>query len=425
MVGTAGFQNQITYMLAEGGLHFVNLPVASPRMLREAVIEYGATSVSLVPTLVQGLVREGPWPPGASRAVETVIVGGAPCPPAWISDLRTLLPQAALINSYGLTEVGGVSFAHPLSPETPGYVGPPPPGVEVAIHPVPVAFPVTHPADFKDRSMRDSTRGEVWLRRVGAPPRFFVGEEQDGSDVFSGEWVRTGDIGHLDVHGHLHLEGRIKESINRGGHELSPSLTDNVLCDHPAIEAGAGFRLNHPTLGEALGVAIVLKPDAPALSPQEVRQYLVARLGQEYAPSQVILVDAIPHTSTGKVRRNELTRLLVSRPTDDKCSDALESTVQASAGDVPRDQGELSKSLQFLFQTTLKCGPVRVDDDFFELGGDSVAALHLASLIDDMMPGVSLELAHLFEASTPRALAERLWLEISGTVSPSGTHGVG
>src|SRR3546814_19977408 len=80
---------------------------------------------------------------------------------------------------------------------------------------------------------------------------------------------RSSDLGYLDDEGYLHLTGRIKDRINRGGQKVSPMEIDDALMAHPHVAAAAAFAIPHATLGEEVAAAVVLKPGS-AVSIEEL-----------------------------------------------------------------------------------------------------------------------------------------------------------
>src|SRR4029077_18558509 len=106
--------------------------------------------------------------------------------------------------------------------------------------------------------------------------------------------------GALDAAGYVHITGRLKELINRAGEKVSPAEVDEALLEHPHVRMAAAFGVPHPTMGEDIAAAVVLKAGAAA-SPVEVRAFLLGRLVEFKIPSQVVVVDAIPVGATGKI----------------------------------------------------------------------------------------------------------------------------
>ena len=106
----------------------------------------------------------------------------------------------------------------------------------------------------------------------------------------------------IDEDGYLHLTGRIKEIINRGGEKISPREMDEALLDHPAVAQAVTFALPHEKLGEEVGAAIVLR-DGAAATEAEIRDFARGRLAPFKVPRRVVFVPEIPKGATGKMQR--------------------------------------------------------------------------------------------------------------------------
>ena len=90
--------------------------------------------------------------------------------------------------------------------------------------------------------------------------------------------------------------------INRGGEKVAPQEVDEVLLDHPAVAEAVTFAVPHPTLGEDVASAVVLRPHAAA-TPKDIRQFAMGRIADFKVPRQVLIVAEIPKGPTGKVQR--------------------------------------------------------------------------------------------------------------------------
>ena len=104
----------------------------------------------------------------------------------------------------------------------------------------------------------------------------------------------------LDNDGYLRLTGRIKELINRGGEKIAPREIDEVLLTHPAVSEAVCFGFAHPTWGEEVAAAVVLREPA---TEADLLAYCRERLADFKRPKKLYLVDTIPRTATGKVQR--------------------------------------------------------------------------------------------------------------------------
>ena len=119
---------------------------------------------------------------------------------------------------------------------------------------------------------------------------------------FFGEWFRTGDQGVLDAGGYLFLTGRLKELINRGGEKISPREIDEALLQHPAVGEAVAFGVAHPTWGEEVAAAVVLREGAEATE-AALAAFCRERLAEFKCPKKIHIVAAVPRTASGKIQR--------------------------------------------------------------------------------------------------------------------------
>jgi len=195
---------------------------------------------------------------------------------------------APVLEAYGMTEAAHQMASNPLPPAArkPGSVGPGT-GVKISI------------MDEGGSHLQMGTAGEVVIQG----PNVIDGYENNpeaNATCFTGGWFRTGDQGILDAEGYLRLVGRIKEMINRGGEKVSPREIDEVLLGHPCISEAVCFGVPHPTWGEEVAAAVVLKS---AANEPDLLAYCRERLADFKRPKKIHIVDNIPRTATGKIQR--------------------------------------------------------------------------------------------------------------------------
>lgn len=212
---------------------------------------------------------------------------------------------APVIESYGMTEAAHQMASNPLPPraQKPGSVG-------VAAGPL---LRIAH--EVEDR-LTEGT-GEVVISGPNVTPGYEGNPEANEKSFFLADgrrWFRTGDQGALDEDGYLHLTGRLKEIINRGGEKISPLEVDAVLMDHPAIAQVVTFAIPHPRLGEDVGAALVLREGMQATE-AEIRDFAAARLAAFKVPRRVVILEEIPKGATGKLQRIGLADKLGLRDT--------------------------------------------------------------------------------------------------------------
>jgi len=204
----------------------------------------------------------------------------------------------------------------------------------------------------------------------------------------------------LDDEGYLYLIGRRKEIINRGGKKIIPVEPENVLATHGAVAEVAAFPVPHRTLGEDVAAAVVLREGAD-VSELELRRYAAERLAAYKVPRRVVFVDRIPRTSLGKPKRSALA---------EQFRDVLASgSIARPASPEPHRQlTEAEAQLLEIWRRILGVHEIGVEDNFFDLGGDSLTAALMLSQAAGLHPGQPLPEAGFFDQPNISALARML-----------------
>jgi acyl-CoA synthetase (AMP-forming)/AMP-acid ligase II len=159
--------------------------------------------------------------------------------------------------------------------------------------------------DGADRAVGEV--GEVCARGPMSPLGYFESPELDDLYRFDGGWVRTGDLGYFDPEGYLHIAGRKKDIIVRGGYNISPAETEAGLCKHPAIAEAACVGYPDERLGERLCAFVTLVPGADAPTLEELGTFLEADgLARIKVPERLEVIDAMPLNPTGKILKRVL-----------------------------------------------------------------------------------------------------------------------
>lgn len=341
------------------------------------------TWLSAVPTLLQGLLAEldrSGAPPPAHR-LRLLRSSSSPLPPAVLARLEADF-QVPVLEAYGMTEAAHQICSNRLPGSghgrLPGSVGMPA-GPEVAI-----LGPTRQP-------LPPGECGEVAIRGPGVTAGYEAAEQSGWVEAASGErWFLTGDEGLLDAQGRLTLTGRFKEMINRGGEKVIPRRVDEALLQHPAVEQALAFAVPHPTLGEDVAAAVVLRPGAQT-DEQDLRRHAFALLVPHEVPSRIVLLPDLPRGATGKLQRIGLADKLgaLLQPTDEPASAELEELVAHT------------------FATVLQQPPPGRNANFFQLGGDSLSGQRVVSALEQQL-ALELSPTLLFVYPTVRSLAEQL-----------------
>lgn len=387
-IGTQAGQETLRVPLRIARRTAIALPTFDPELACALVAEHGVARLQLVPAMAQVLVASGAAGRHDVSSVRRVILSSAHAPPALFVRLQEAFPSASLWNAYAMTEAGSARTLTRWDEARPASVGLPVGETEVRI------------AGDAGDPLPPGEVGEVWLRRRGTPTRSYHRDPVATAAVFVDGWVRSGDLGHLDEDGHLHLDDRKKDLIISGGRNISSVEVEDALSEHPEVREAAVFGAVHPVLGEDVAAAVVA---APATSVRELQDFVRSRLAEHKVPRRIVLVDALPRNASGKVVKGELRRTLGAAGT--------------AAPFVAPDRG-LEPLVAGVWAEVLSLAKVGADDDFFALGGHSLAAAQIAARLGDAL-GVAVPLALVFEAPTVAEQASALSALVpSGPASP-------
>jgi long-chain acyl-CoA synthetase len=133
----------------------------------------------------------------------------------------------------------------------------------------------------------------------------YLNQPEATAQVFTGDWLHTGDLGYFDEDGFLFIAGRQKELIIRGGYNVYPREIEDVLAAHPAVAEAAVVGIPDDRLGEEVMAVITLRPGATA-GEAELRSYCRERLAAYKYPRVFEFRDVLPKNALGKVLKDEL-----------------------------------------------------------------------------------------------------------------------
>lgn len=288
-----GIRNAYLHVIANGGSAEI-LPEMNASALLEAISAGRVTLVSasfaLFREILARLESGEAFEPARLRVVR---VASGRLEPEESRRLESRL-RVPVVTGLSSSEAGSMTHQRlPPSPRSEGSVGPP-------LH-----------ADLRllDGSGEEVAAGEVGEIVVRGPQVFdgYVDDDAQNARAFVDGWFRTGDLGRFDAGGEVHVVGRVKDVINRGGDKLSPAEIDSILLGIPGVVDAASFGVPHPRLGEEVVAAVVTHASAP-VDESTVKRRVSERLGPRRAPRRVVFIDALPRNAAGKVDRRELAR---------------------------------------------------------------------------------------------------------------------
>ena len=344
--------------------------------------EFRPTWYTAVPTMHQAILARAAEHADLIRRTPLRLIrsSSASLPAAGMKALEDCF-GAPVVEAYGMTEAAHQMTSNPLPPAArkPGSVGPAA-GPEVAV------------LDSEGNLLPPGETGEVAIRGRNVMGGYLSNPEANRA-AFTNGWFRTGDQGRLDADGYLHLTGRLKEIINRGGEKISPREIDEVLLAHPAVRQALAFAVTHAQLGEEVAAAVELRP-GQSVDEAGLRQWAADRLPAFKVPRIIRIVESIPKGPTGKLQRIGLAGVLGVEPLDDMSLGRFVS---------PRTPSE--ERIATIWRRFLPAGRLGVEDRFEALGGDSLLAARMLAAVSEA-EGVNIPYHRFVEQGTIAALAE-------------------
>ncbi|MEV7781252.1 AMP-binding protein [Kitasatospora sp. NPDC088351] len=254
------------------------------------------TDLWLLPPLLYELLDHPALATADLSALRRVFYGGTPASAERLHRAAELLGPV-LYGWYGQTEAGNITEVLPhehgvTGPDGRITVGRAQEGVEIEIR------------DPRGAVLPTGRNGEIHVRTPMLMSGYWRRPDLTAQVLRDG-WISTGDVGHLDGDGFLHLVDRLKEMVIVVGGHVYPAEVEQVLLAHPAVAQCAAFGTRRADGSEELQVAVV--PAAGhRLDRELVRGFVTERLGSMYAPAAVHVLDRLPLTEAGKPDRKLL-----------------------------------------------------------------------------------------------------------------------
>jgi len=204
------------------------------------------------------------------------------------------MPNATLMNLYGLTETSGAIVMTPWQrshEDLMGTIGKPFEGAQLRI------------AGPAGEALPTGQVGELCLRGVGVVPGY-IGAAA-GAGFTTDGWLQTGDLGAVDARGVITLKGRKKDMYIQGGFNVYPAEVEALVNRHPKVMMAAGIGVPDEVMGEVGRLYVIPKPGCD-LREGELRDWCAQHLADYKVPRQIVLRDALPMTPAGKIHKAAL-----------------------------------------------------------------------------------------------------------------------
>jgi acyl-CoA synthetase (AMP-forming)/AMP-acid ligase II len=262
----------------------------------------GVTWCFLVPKMIstlQEVAAQGARI-GECSALRGIMSSGARLPTPLIDGFEQMFPKARLSDAYGWTESGWLTYCRheDLIPSN-RSLGRASFGCEVAI------------LDEEGKRLPPGEAGQIYAINPVPFMGYFDNPEATAA-MRVGKWETGGDVGVMDEQGFLHILDRKRDTIISGGENIYPAEIERVLVEHPKILEVAVVGVQDRTWGESPRACVVLR-DGEAITDEEVFSFCVGKLAKFKHPKSMVVLDALPRNSMGKVLRRELREQLWSQ----------------------------------------------------------------------------------------------------------------
>jgi len=261
----------------------------------------GVTFSAGVPTVWQGMLEYARANKIRPKPFRRALVGGSACPPPLMEAFETEL-GVKLMTGWGMTEMsplGAVTTLKHKHLDLPKEerraielrAGRPPFGVEIKI--------VSE--DGSELPWDGKAFGDLLVRGPWVIERYYKVEASPLKDG----WFPTGDVATIDPDGFIQITDRSKDVIKSGGEWISSIELENLAMAHPAVLEAAVIGVAHPKWDERPLLIVVRKAGAE-LSREDMLKYYEGRIAKWWTPDDVVFIDQIPHTATGKISKLQL-----------------------------------------------------------------------------------------------------------------------
>lgn len=266
-----------------------------PNLVVEALQREAVTGFSGVPSTFALLLRHAPVEGLRAPGLRYLTQAGGAMSPALTQQVRAAMPGPRLFVMYGQTEATSrLTYLPPeLLDAKPGSVGRALDGVELRIR------------GEDGRWAGPGESGEVCARGPNIMLGYWNNPEATAAALRDG-WLHTGDLGHLDADGVLHIAGRRSDMIKTGAHRVNPADIEEAIAELPWVIEAAVVGVDDEVLGQVIKAFVVVAEIQPRAE-DRIRAHCRARLTPYKVPRQVEFIGALPRTASGKVRRIQLT----------------------------------------------------------------------------------------------------------------------
>ena len=269
----------------------------------ELLTAFKVTCTAAVPTVWLTLLAHLEATGGTLPYLKRVVIGGSACPRAITQKFQDIY-GVQVIHAWGMTEMSPLGSACSLKPEYAGLTG------EARLD---IQQKQGHPPFLVEMKIEDDAGrpvpwdgksfGRLKVRGPAIAKGYFKG---DGGNILDGNgYFDTGDVATMDRYGYMQITDRSKDVIKSGGEWISSIDLENLAIGHPKVAEAAVIGVRHPKWDERPLLVIVMKK-GEAAAKEDILGFMRGKIATWWMPDDVVFVDEIPHTATGKIQKMTL-----------------------------------------------------------------------------------------------------------------------
>jgi fatty-acyl-CoA synthase len=270
--------------------------------IHDMLTAYKVSCTAAVPTVWLMLLQHLESSGGRLPDLKRVVIGGSACPRAMAQKFQDIY-GVQVIHAWGMTEMSPLGSLCTLKPEYASLTG------DALLD---IVQKQGHPPFMVEMKIEDDAGrqvpwdgksfGRLMVRGPAVARAYYKG---DGSILDSEGFFDTGDVATLDPYGYMQITDRSKDVIKSGGEWISSIDLENLAVGHPKVAEAAVIGIHHPKWDERPLLVIVTKK-GESVCKDDILGYMRGRIANWWMPDDVVFVDEIPHTATGKIQKTAL-----------------------------------------------------------------------------------------------------------------------
>lgn len=285
-----------------GATMVIPAPTFDPEEVLKTIEAERCTAVHGVPTMFIAELRHPDFAKYDLRSLRTGIMAGSPCPIEVMKEVATKMHMSEVVIVYGQTETSpGVTMTTTKDP------------LEKRVTTVGRVFPHTELKIVDPETKRIVPKGEIGeicARGYMAMRCYYNNPTATRQTKDENGWIHTGDLGSFDQEEFVHIEGRLKDMVIRGGENIYPREIEEFLHQHPKIADVYVIGVPDEKYGEELMAWIVLEKDA-TLTEQDVREHCTGKIARYKIPRYISFVESVPMSVTGKIQKFKMKEMAI------------------------------------------------------------------------------------------------------------------